>query len=117
MMKEVAKLHIKALPHTMSSRIGVSFLNFLYMVVGKIGFVSTTKRNGKIVAVISGVGKLILTLVVDPEYQNKGIGRALVNERVGPLGVYTEECSRGFYIKLGFREIQRIGRIIFLWRK
>ena len=117
MMREIAELHVKALPHTMSSRVGVGFVNFLYMIVGKIGFVETIKRSDKIVGVISGVGKLILTLAVDPEWQHHGIGSQLIKSRKGRLWVYTQDKSVGFYKKLGFSEIIKIQKTILLWRK
>ena len=117
MMREIAKLHIRALPSTISSRIGIGFVNFLYMIVGKIGFVETVKRGDKIVGVISGVSKLILTLAVDPEWQHHGIGSQLIKSRKGRLWVYTQSSSVGFYKKLGFKEIVKIGKTILLWRK
>ena len=117
MMREIAEIHIRALPSTISSRIGIGFVSFLYMVVGKIGFVETVKRSSKIVGVISGVGKLILTLAVDPEWQHHGIGSQLIKSRKGRLWVYTQNKSVGFYKKLGFSEITKIQKTILLWRK
>lgn len=117
MMREIAELHIRALPHTLSSRIGIRFVNFLYAVVSTIGFVETVKKDGRVVGVVSGIGKLILTLAVDPDSQGQGIGSQLIKSRKGRLWVYTEECSVGFYKKLGFSMITRIGKTILLWRK
>lgn len=117
MMREIAEIHTKALPHTLSSRIGIRFLSFLYTVVSKAGFVKTITKNGRVIGVISGIGKLILTLAVDPDWQHQGIGSTLVTSRKGRLWVYTEACSMGFYKKIGFSEFLRIGKTIFLWRK
>lgn len=117
MMREVAEMHRKALPHTLSSRIGVKFVQFLYKQVAKIGFVKTVEKKGQIVGAVSGVGSLILTLVVDPLWQRQGVGSELIGKLNSNLWVYTERESVGFYKKLGFREIMRIGRIILLWRK
>lgn len=117
MMREIAQLHLLALPHTSSSKRGVEFVMMLYNLVGKLGYVKSVKRGDKIVGAISGIGKLILTLVVDPNWQRKGIGRELIAMQRGRQYVYTEECSRGFYEKVGFKIILRLGKIIFLWRK
>lgn len=117
MMQEVAKLHIRALPYTWSSRQGERFVAWLYGVVARVGFVKDTKRQGKTVGVVSGIGKWILTLVVAPEWQRKGIGRELLGGLPGKRYVYTEEESRGFYEKMGFKRIARIGKVIVLWRK
>lgn len=116
-MFEVAELHARALPHTNSSKKGVQYLEWLYSVVAKIGYVKTVKRDKKIVGAISGIGPLILTLVVDPGWQRKGIGRQLLNELTGMRVVYTEICTVKFYEKMGFRQIFSLGKVIFLWRK
>lgn len=117
MMKQVARIHISALPHTWSSRRGKYLVETLYTLVSRIGFVIKAKREGKIVGVISGVGKLILTLVVDPLWQRKGIGRELLESIPGSRYVYTEECTKKFYEKMGFVQLFRVGKTIFLWRK
>lgn len=117
MMLEIAKLHARALPHTSSSRRGVRYVAKLYQLVARIGYVKTITRAGEIVGAISGIGPLILTLVVDPEWQRKGIGRELIKTRRGRQYVYTEEGSRGFYEKVGFSQVIRLGKVIFLWRK
>lgn len=117
MMKEIAKMHMRALPHTGSSKRGVEYLTTLYKLVEMLGFVKVVKRNGKVVGAISGIGRLILTLVVDPEWQRKGIGRELLEGLSGRRYVYTEECTRVFYEKLWFRQILKIGKTVFLWRR
>ena len=117
MMREIAELHARALPHTASSKRGVGYLEKLYFIVAKMGYVKITMRDKKIVGVVSGIGPLILTLVVDPEWQRRGIGRELLGELEGQRVVYTEECTTGFYEKIGFRKIIRLGKVIFLWRK
>lgn len=117
MMREIAEIHVKALPHTFSSKRGVGFVAFLYKIVSYLGFVETVSKNGKIVGVISGIGSLILTLAVEPNWQHMGIGSELVKARKGKLFVYTQEPSAGFYLKLGFEKIFTLGRTIFLWRK
>jgi ribosomal protein S18 acetylase RimI-like enzyme len=117
MIHEVAKLHILALPHTNNSRRGVKYISFLYQMVNRLGYVKLAKRNGNIVGVVAGFGKLILTLAVHPKWQRKGIGRELVEELKGKRWVYTEQQSVGFYEKVGFEKILKIGKIIFLCRK
>lgn len=117
MMREVAKLHIRALPHTWSSRRGVWFVASLYKIVERLGFVKKVEREGKMVGVVSGIGEWILTLVVDPEWQRRGIGRELIAQLSGRRYVYTDECSVKFYEKMGFEQIIRVGKVIFLWRK
>jgi ribosomal protein S18 acetylase RimI-like enzyme len=117
MMQDIAKLHIRALPHTLSSRMGEGFVSFLYYLVSRFGEIREVRRDGKIVGALSMIGPWILTLVVDPSYQHKGIGREMVEELSGRRYVYTEENSRGFYQKLGFKVMCKIGKIIFLWRK
>ena len=117
MMSEVAKLHIRALPQTWNSRRGEHFVASLYSVVSRIGYVKYVKREEKIVGVASGIGKWILTLVVDPERQRRGIGRELMGQLSGRRYVYTDECSVKFYEKMGFTQILRLGKVIFLWRK
>jgi GNAT superfamily N-acetyltransferase len=117
MIREIAQLHVRALPHTLSSRIGVGFVSFLYAIVSVIGFINTTRKNHKIVGAISGIGPVILTLVIDPQWQRKGMGSALVDGQSGSLWVYTEACSVGFYKKMGFQEIKNIGKFTLLWRK
>jgi ribosomal protein S18 acetylase RimI-like enzyme len=81
-----------------------------------VGFVYTVKSDKKIIGAISGFGRVILTLVVDPAWQRKGIGTKLMQKVAGNILVYTEACSIGFYQKLGFKRIFTIGRTIFLWR-
>jgi len=117
MINDIAQLHVQALPHTLSSRIGVKFVQFLYQVVSIVGFVEIIKKNGVLVGVISGIGGFVLTVAVEPSWQHKGIGSELIGNRKGKLFVYTEEKSFGFYIKQGFEQIFRLGRTIFLWRK
>jgi GNAT superfamily N-acetyltransferase len=95
---------------------GVKFVASLYLAVDKLGYVKTVRREGRVVGAISGIGRLILTLVVDPSWQRKGIGRELVGGLVGKRYVYTEEGARLFYEKLGFRKILQLGKIIFLCR-
>lgn len=89
---------------------------WLYEMVGRVGYVKTAKREGKVVGAISGVGPLILTLVVAPEWQKRGVGRELLNGMSGRRVVYTEECTVGFYEKMGFRRLGGLGGIIVLWR-
>lgn len=117
MMKNIAKVHISALPHTLSSRMGEGFVASLYRVVSRIGYVKYAKRGEKLVGVASGIGEWILTLVVEPEWQRRGIGRELLVQLSGRRYVYTDECSVKFYEKMGFEQIIRVGKVIFLWRK
>lgn len=117
MMRDVAKLHILTLPHTWSSRRGERFVERLYFIVERLGFVKVVRRKGMIVGVVSGIGNWILTLVVAPEWQRAGIGRELIEQLQGRRYVYTEKCSVGFYEKMGFARIGQLGKIIFLCRK
>jgi GNAT superfamily N-acetyltransferase len=117
MIENIAKLHIAALPHTSSSRRGVNHVSLLYKIVSKIGNIKVVKREGKIVGAMSYVGRLILTLVVHPEWQRKGIGKELINKLAGTAWVYTEQCSVGFYEKMGFVKKFEIGKTVFLCRK
>ncbi len=117
MIEQIAKLHVAALPHTNSSKRGVGHLSKLYKIVEKIGYIKVVKKDKKIVGAISGIGGVILTLVVSPEWQRKGVGKELVNKLIGKQWVYTEECSKGFYEKMGFEKILQIGKTIFLCRK
>jgi GNAT superfamily N-acetyltransferase len=117
MIEKIAKLHIAALPHTGSSKKGVKYLAKLYKIVDKIGYIKIVKRNNNIVGVMTGVGPIILTLVVHPEWQRKGIGKELMRQLKGRQWVYTEQCSVGFYEKMEFVKIFQIGKMIFLCRK
>jgi GNAT superfamily N-acetyltransferase len=117
MIYQIAKLHIKALPDTFSSRRGVLFVASLYRVVEIFGSVRVIRRKGEIVGAISLMGKWILTLVVDPLWQHKGIGSKLVSDLHGRRYVYTQKQSVGFYEKMGFVRIAILGKTIFLWRK
>lgn len=117
MISEVARLHLRALPHTISSQRGLKYLEFLYTVVAKIGYVKTIVRSGQMVAAISGIGPVILTLVVDPKWQRKGLGSELIAGLKGTRVVYTETETTNFYEKLGFEQILRVGRLVLLWRK
>ena len=117
MIEKIARLHIAALPHTSSSRRGVKHVAILYKIVSKIGSIKVIKREGKIVGAMSYVGRLILTLVVHPDWQRQGIGKELINQLHGICWVYTEDCSVGFYEKMGFVNMFEIGKTIFLCRK
>lgn len=117
MMRSIAVLHMAALPSTWSSRRGGRFVAFLYQVVACFGFVHSVKRHGRIVGVVSGIGPIILTLVVDPVWQRKGVGSELLAGLTGKRVVYTQEDSVGFYEKKGFVRIFRVGNLIFLCRK
>ncbi len=116
-MRQIARLHIRALPQTWSSRRGERFVEYLYKSVQRVGYVKWIKREGKTVGAVSGVGQLILTLVVSPEWQRRGVGREIIRGLPGRRYVYTEEASRGFYEKMGFSKIIQMGKIIFLCRK
>jgi GNAT superfamily N-acetyltransferase len=115
--RQIAKLHIAALPHTSSSRRGVEFVAKLYHIVRRIGYVKTVKREGEMVGVVSGISRWILTLAVDPARQRRGIGKELLAMIPGRRYVYTEECTVGFYEKQGFAQIIRWGKVTFLCRK
>lgn len=117
MIAEIAKLHIRALPHTWNSRRGERWVGWLYRIVQRLGYVKTVSRQGLVVGVIAGVGQLILTLVVAPEWQRKGVGSELLAGMEGKRLVYTEDRSVGFYEKAGFKRMWQWGNIIFLWRK
>lgn len=117
MRKDFAKLHIRALPYTASSRRGERFVSFLYKIVETVGFINYVKREDRVVGIVSGIGKLILTLAVDPEWQRQGIGKELVGSLDGTLFVYTNAEGLGFYKKMNFRELVQFGKVIFLWRK
>lgn len=117
MIDEIARIHVLALPHTSSSKRGVDYVTKLYNIVNKIGYIEVVERRGKIVGVMSGIWKLILTLAVDPVWQGKGVGRELIGTKSGKLIVYTNAKSVGFYKKMGFVQIMSIGDTIFLCRK
>lgn len=116
MFREIAALHVLALPHTFSSRLGVGFVALLYRAVSLFGDVKTKRVDGRVVGVISSVGSIILTLCVHPEFQHRGIGRELVNFKTGKCYVYTEDCTVEFYKKMKFREIIKVGKIVILRR-
>lgn len=117
MIAQIAKLHVEALPHTSSSKRGVRHVSVLYNIVSKIGHIKVVKREGKIVGALSSLGRFILTLVIHPTWQRQGIGKELINQLSGTYWVYTEQCSVGFYEKMGFVKKFEIGKIIFLCRK
>ncbi|MEI8232473.1 MAG: GNAT family N-acetyltransferase [bacterium] len=117
MMRQVAKLHIQALPYTWSSKRGEKFVDSLYQIVKVMGYVKTVKRGGEIVGVMSGIGPLILTLVVAKDWQRKGVGKELIDQLKGVQLVYTNKESVGFYEKIDFVRIGQIEKTIFLWRK
>lgn len=117
MKEEIARLHIRALPNTWNSRLGVRYVGWLYGVVGKLGYIKIVKRENKIIGVVSGIGKWILTLAVLPEWQRQGIGKELLRMIPGRRLVYTSGSSVGFYEKMGFQKIFKLGKTIFLWRK
>ncbi len=116
MMREIAQLHIGALPHTWSSRRGVDFVANLYRIVGKIGYIKMINRDGRALGVVSGIGPLILTLAVEPAWQRKGVGKTLLSRLPQKLLVYTQEETTPFYEKQGFRRVAHIGKVVFLWR-
>lgn len=117
MIEEIAKLHILALPQTTNSQRGVRFVKILYTIISKIGYIKIEKMNEKVVGAISGIGGLILTLVVDPKQQRKGIGRKLIAKVPRKAFVYTQKSSVDFYLKVGFKKLITIGDTIYLWRK
>lgn len=117
MMREIAKLHILALPHTLSSRRGERFVEILYAIVKLLGYVECSYREGRVIGVVSGIGPWILTLVVSPDWQQRGIGSELLRKLPGRRYVYTEKCSVGFYEKMGFEKTFSTSSTIFLCRK
>ncbi len=117
MNNQIAKLHIRALPNTWSSRRGERFVTFLYKLVERMGYIKYARRDDNIVGIISGVGKLILTLVVEPSWQRKGIGKELISSLEGERFVYTNQSGVGFYEKMKFKKIGQIAKVIFLCRK
>ena len=117
MKQTVGELHTLALPHTWSSRRGVAYVAWLYRLVNRFGFVQYATREGEIVGVISGIGRLILTLVVHPKWQGKGIGSLLISKLAGTRYVYTEAQSLGFYRKMGFIIVGKFGTYFILRRQ
>jgi GNAT superfamily N-acetyltransferase len=95
---------------------GEKFVYFLYYVVSGLGHIKTVKRDGKLVGVAAFVGPWILTLVVEPSWQHRGIGREIIGDLKGRRYVYTEKESVGFYTKLGFKIIYRLRGVFFLCR-
>lgn len=117
MINEIVQLHRRALPHTWSSRQGETFVSWLYGAVGRLGYVRTIEREGEVVGAISGIGAWILTLIVDPGWQRQGIGRTLLADTPGRRYVYTEESNLGFYQKMGFTRLFKLGKLTILCRK
>ena len=116
-IEKVAKVHIAALPDTVSSRLGVEFVSFLYRIVRRVGYVLVVEKGGGVAGVVSGVGRLILTLVVVPKWQRRGVGRELIALLPGRRYVYTRAESVGFYQKMGFGRWFTLGEMIVLCRK
>lgn len=117
MRKAIAELHIRALPYTWNSRRGVGYVAMLYRLVQSLGYVKTISRDGQVVGVVSGIGSLILTLVVDPAWQHRGIGKELIAKLSQSQLVYTNESVAPFYEKQGFIRVARVREMVFLWRK
>lgn len=116
-MREVARLHQSALPHTFNSRLGVKWLTWLYTLVAKVGSVETVVREHKIVGAMGRVGSVVVTLVVHPEWQRRGIGRELLARVEGVSYVYTENCTVGFYEKMGYTQKGKMGEITWMKRE
>ncbi len=85
--------------------------------VRKWGYVSCARSNEEIVGVVSGIGSLILTMIVEPARQRQGIGRELIAHLRGMRYVYTTVVGEGFYQKMGFVRLWQVGSLIFLCRK
>ena len=113
-LSALRETNAKDYPEAVIARVGQSFSPIAISDLLKQRLVFVAINDGFIVGTASLDGRIVRTVFIEPQFQGRGIGRALMNQveraaadkGVAVLQVPSSVTAEPFYVKLGFSPVR-----------